>query len=395
LGDLRAELIEHADLPQSLRDEWDALSVCRGRPFSAPAWMLSWWNHARPVGADLRIVTLWDGAVLAGILPLFVERARTGVPRYRLLAADTAAHVEPLARPGREREVAAVGVELLSTANPRPNILSLHGLSLASPWPDLIRGSWPDGRAVGIYRGRGMPAPSLTLEGTTYEDWFRALSSHRRSEFRRRRRRLEERGATARLIDTAEEIPRHLEEFAALHYERWKQRGGSGALDKRIEAVLVDAGLELAPKGRFRIWSITAGQKSICSLVFVAAGGDVSYWLGGFDPDWSAYGPAIEAVRAALEHAWAVGDRRVDFGPGGQHYKYTFAKEADIVQSIDLVPHSPGHFRARAALTPEHLSSTMRSIRYETFRRLSPGVQQRLKALRRRLRSARRGVAGT
>jgi CelD/BcsL family acetyltransferase involved in cellulose biosynthesis len=234
-----------------------------------------------------------------------------------------------------------------------------------------------------------MPAPRLTLEGRTYEDWFMGLSRHRRAEFRRRLRRLEERGAVARLIDTSDEVAAGLEDFAALHYERWRPRGGSGVLNPRIERMLAAAALELVPSLRFRLWSIEVESRPISSLVFVAAGGELSYWLGGFDPGWATYAPAIETVRAALEHAWAVGDRVVDFGPGGQHYKYTFADGEDIVAPIDLAPRTSAYLRARIRLAPEHLWTEMKAVRYEAFRRLSPGVQQRMKAVRRRLRPHR------
>jgi CelD/BcsL family acetyltransferase involved in cellulose biosynthesis len=120
---LRGELIESPDVSGVLRDGWDSLAVACARPFSSPAWMLAWWRHVRPPGAVLRIVAVWDGDELAGILPFFAERSR-GVIRFRLLASATSAHVEPLARPGSEREIASVAAEVLSTAGIRPDVIS-------------------------------------------------------------------------------------------------------------------------------------------------------------------------------------------------------------------------------------------------------------------------------
>jgi Acetyltransferase (GNAT) domain len=148
-----------------------------------------------------------------------------------------------------------------------------------------------------------------------------------------------------------------------------------------LEAMLAEVSVELGPAQRFRLWSIEAQGRTIGSLVFVGAGGAVSYWLGGFDVGWSAYGPAIELVRAALEHAWSIGDRIVDFG----HYKYTFADEEDNVAPVDLVPRSSGYMRARIRLGPEHLRHEIKAARYDAFRHLSPDVEQRLKSLRARM----------
>jgi CelD/BcsL family acetyltransferase involved in cellulose biosynthesis len=381
----RGELIEDPDVPATLKDRWDELAVARGRPFCGPAWTLAWWRNARPRGALLRIVAVWDGDELVGILPFFSDPIRGGLSRYRLLASKTSAHVEPLARAGLEREVATEAARVLSSPGLRPDVVSFPGISAASPWPSLLQASWPD-HAAWLHRGPGMPAPRLTLAGRSYQEWFSGLSRHRRAEFRRRRRRLDEQGAVARLIDTSDGVVAGLKEFAALHYERWSRRGGSGALDPGIEAMLAEVALELVPSLRFRLWSIEVDGRSISSSVFVAAGGEVSYWLGGFDAGWAQYGPAIETVRAALEHAWSVGDRVVDFGPGGQHYKYTFADGQSIVEPVDLVPRTSHHARARIQLAPEHVWTRMRAVRYEAFRNLSPGSQQRLKAVRARIR---------
>ena len=385
---LRGELIDSPDAPVSLRDRWDSLAVSRARPFSSPAWMLAWWQHARPAGAVLRIVAVWDGDELVGILPFFAERSR-GIIRFRLLASTASAHVEPLARIGSEPEVASVAAEVLSTGDPRPDVISLHGVSAASPWPTLLQGALAARGGVSLHRGSGMPAPHLILERRTYEEWFAGLSRHRRAEFRRRRRRLEERGAVARLVESADDTVAGLGEFARLHYQRWDPRGGSGALDPRIEAMLASAALELVPSLRFRLWSIELNGRSISSSIFVAAGGELSYWLGGFDTDWAGYGPAIETVRAALEHAWTVGDRKVDFGSGGQDYKYTFADGEDVIEPIDLVPRTSRYLRARVQLAPEQIASRMMTLRHDTFRRLPAGVQQRAKAARAWLRGRR------
>jgi CelD/BcsL family acetyltransferase involved in cellulose biosynthesis len=383
-GRVRGDVLDSPDLPADVRDAWDALAVARARPFSSPAWMLAWWRHARPARSVLRIVTVHRGDELVGILPFFAEPIDRRVVRYRLLASMTAAHVEPLARIGYEREVADAAVVALASDPIPPDVVSMDGVSTVSAWPSYLRRNWPGGSAW-LHRGPPMPAPRLWLSGRTYDEWFAGLSRRRRSEFRRRRRRLEERGATVRMAASTAEAVSGLGAFATLHYERWRRRGGSRALDRPTEAMLAEVAEELLASQRFRLWSIEVEGQVVSSAIFLGAGGEVSYWLGAFDEAWSAQGPALEIVRAALEHAWEVGDRVVDFGPGGQRYKYTFADEQDAVGRVDLVPRSGGYVRARARLAPEHAWSELRSVRYEAFRRLSPGVQQRVKAARARL----------
>lgn len=382
---MRADLFDTPELPAAVREGWDGLAVARARPFSSPAWMLSWWRHARPSGAALQIVAVREGKELIGVLPFYAQRTGAGIVRYRLLASHLSAHVEPLARPGSESEVTAVAAALLASDARRPHVVSLLGMSSASSWPSLLATTWPGDHGVWVRRGPGMPAPRMTLEGLSYDDWFGRLSRHRRAELRRRRRRLEERGAVARLVTAQEEIGAALRDFSKLHHERWRRRGGSGVLDRPVEAMLEQVALELIPSARFRLWNIEVGGRPISSSLFVAAGGSLAYWLGGFDERWAAYGPTIETVRAAIEHAWEVGDRIVDFGPGGQGYKYTFAEGEDIVRTFDLVPRGDGSGRARMWLAPRQTWERMTALRYDAFGRLSPRWQQRLKSVRRRI----------
>jgi CelD/BcsL family acetyltransferase involved in cellulose biosynthesis len=387
-AELRAELLEAEEVASDVRAEWDSLAVARAKPFSSPSWMLPWWRHARPSRAALRIVAVRRGDELIGLLPLIAEPIGRGLIRYRLLASTTAAHVEPLARTGYESDVAEAAADLLAADRLRPDVVSLDGVSTASRWPALLGRHWSTSGAW-VHRGMPMPAPRLSLAGRTYDDWFGSLSRRRRSEFRRRRRRLEERGATVRLARTEEETVAGLGAFADLHYERWRSRGGSRALDRGMEAMLAETAHELLPSDRFRLWSIEVEGRPVSSAIFVGAGGEVSYWLGGFDEQWGAYAPALETVRVALEHAWEAGDRAVDFGPGGQRYKYTFADGEDAVTHVDLVPRTASYRLARARLAPEHAWARTVALRYEAFRRLPPGAQQRLKELRTALRADR------
>jgi CelD/BcsL family acetyltransferase involved in cellulose biosynthesis len=383
---LHSELIQDPEVPAELRRQWDDLAVASATPYCAPDWMLAWWRFARPPGAALMLIAVWRGDELYGIFPFYAERVH-GLTRYRLLASTISAHVQPLARDGAEQEVTDEATQVLGSAVEGPYVISLHGLSAHSSWPSRFVTRWAMDRGSWTRWGSGMPAPRLLLEGDSYEEWIARLSRHRRAELRRRRRRLEEAGASVRLVSEANEVRHALPAFFALHHARWRPRGGSGVLDAGIEGMLAHAAEELVPSSRMRLWSIEADGETVASSLFVAAGGTLSYWLGGFDERWAQYGPAIETVRAALEHAWRVGDRLLDFGPGGQHYKYTFAYDADVVHPVDLIPRTRGSVRVRLRLAPEHVMARAKAARYWAVGRLSPGTQQWLKFWRKRFQT--------
>jgi CelD/BcsL family acetyltransferase involved in cellulose biosynthesis len=382
---LRAQLICELEDLQPLRSEWDRLAIDRGRPFCAPAWMLSWWRHVAPAQAKLRTVAVFEGDRLSGIAPFFAEEWPKGLIRYRLLGSGTSAQLEPLARDGLEREVAEVIATYFASAAPRPDVIKFEGIRKDSPWPALLREVWPNRTPPLLRRRLSMPSPTLSLSTTSYAEWLSSLSSGTRSELRRRRRRITERGGVFRLAESEGDAIEGLREFAALHYDRWSSRGGSGVLTPEIERMLADAARELVGALRFRLWSIAVDDRTISSQVFLAAGGNVTYWLGGFDQRWAPYGPSIQAVWAAIEHAWTSGDTRMDMGPGGQDYKYVFADGEDTLQWIDLLPRTLRAPITRVQLVPELLRLRITESRHALSRRLSPKSRRRMQRILARL----------
>lgn len=374
---ITAEILDDLAQAEEIHGAWDELAVQRGRPFCAPAWMLAWWRNARPERAALRVVTIFDGDELIGLAPFFSVRTRGGIDELRFLGSRTSVRGEPLAVPGREQEVATAVVRRLRSVTPRIDLVLFEGVPTMSPWPTLLCGAWASqGRP---YKHRAYPtlAPTLDLTGRDYEQWFASRPSHFRQEVRRRRRRLEQQGAEFRLAQHAEDVVDALDAFFRLHHSRWQERGGSSVLNEPVQAMLLDAALALVEEIRFRIWTIVVSGEVISAHIFVAAGGEVAYWLGGFDEAWAKLGPAIQTVLKALEHSWSQGDRRMDFGAGAQEYKYSFAEGQDVLESVTIAPRTPRYPVTRAQLLP-------RRVRETASTRMSPELRERLKQLTRR-----------
>lgn len=343
-------LVRAADLSR-YQDEWDELAVASSRPYCSPAWMLAWWRCVAPDGARLRAVAVSDeSGALVGLAPFWVGGRRSIVSHYRLLGAGVASPVEPLARPGAEREVAEVVASVLSRARPRPAVVALDGVSSESPWPALLCACWPGRRPPRIRRGESRPTPTVDLSFESYEAWFAARRSHFRQQMRRYRRRIEEQGGRFLVPETLDEAKPRLDAFARLHEARWSERGGSAALNARIEKMLVEVARDLIGDGRFRLWCIDVDGRTVSAHLFLSAGSRVSYWLGGFDRDWKTHSPAIQAVLAGIEDGFARGDRVIDMGPGDQEYKYRLADGEERLDWLSLLPCGPRYPLALAVL---------------------------------------------
>jgi CelD/BcsL family acetyltransferase involved in cellulose biosynthesis len=347
---LDAELIDDVQALEPWREGWDELACLSRRPFCAPALVLAWWHHVRPAGARLRTVLVREDGRLVGVAPYYVERAG-GLARYRALGAGAWMRVEPVAEPGREREVAAAVARALAAAHPKPDIMPFDGIPSTSPWPEAIAASWP-GRRPRVHVDVVRPAPILSLRDGTFESWLAGKSRNFRQQMGRARRALEAGGATFHLAATVEEALAGLGAFASLHHARWEGKGGSGVMTPKIEAMLERAARDLAPGTRFRLWSIEAQGRTISSHLFLAAGREAAYWLGGFDEAWAKQYPSMLCILAAIEHAWSLGDERMDFGGGGQPYKYRFADGEESLQWLHLIPSGPRAPLAQMTLMP-------------------------------------------
>ncbi len=142
--------------------------------------------------------------------------------------------------------------------------------------------------------------------------------------------------------------------------------------------MLGDVARELEPGTRLRAWTVEDDDRPVALELFLAAGGEVSSWLGGFDPTWAERGPSFLALVAALEGAMEAGDHRFDLGPGAQPYKLRLADGEEPLRSVVLV--LPGR---RAPLA--RLDAERRRLR----RALADRAPERAKAGVRRVRRRR------
>jgi CelD/BcsL family acetyltransferase involved in cellulose biosynthesis len=369
---LEAEVIRDAEPFKALAGEWDALAVAAAHPCCAPGWLLPWWRNAAPPGARLHTVAVREGSNLVGLAPFFVGESRAG-PTLLALGAGSTTRVEPIAAAGRERDVAAAVAPALAQAD--ASLLQLAGIPVTSPWPELLAQAWPGGEAW-LYEDERMPAPVVNVDGIVFDEWFAAKSSNFRQQLRRFRRRLEERGAEVELAHGAKALSEAVAAFAELHRARWADRGGSGVLRDGIEQAVAEAARVLPPE-RFRLFVASADGQPVAASVFLAAGGEVTYWLGGFDNAWADTRPQMHVIMAAIEHAMSAGDRRVDLGAGGQEYKHRFAGGEEILRWVTLVAPGPGRLKTRLRLLPDH-------VRLALGQRLSPRQKAQIKRVLRR-----------
>ena len=354
---------------------WDRLAELQDRPYCLSSWMLAWWENVATHGARLRIVMVEDGDELLGVAPLFVERGPGGLDTYRFLGRDTSMRLVPLVHPERRAEAIGALAAGVGRLDPRVEILTLEGVEPGAEWIDAIAGSFPDGPAW-IHRDEVMPAPSVRVDPEGYEAWFAKKSSNFRQQMRRARRQLDAVGAVFRR-SSPDDAARDLDTFSRLHLDRWEGRGGSVALRPGVLEMLKQVAATEIESGRMRIFNIDQDGGTISTQIFMCAGREYGYWLGGFDDGHAAQRPGLLAILAGIEDAHEGGFRRVDLGPGDDEYKYRLTDEEEDLVWTTYVARGAGFGARRARLAPHFARVALRE-------RLSDDMKLKINKLLRR-----------
>jgi CelD/BcsL family acetyltransferase involved in cellulose biosynthesis len=378
---MRASIVDEPGALEPYLEAWAQLAADSARPMCLPAWMLAWWRNARPARAALRVVLVHDAGGLAGVAPYFAQAGRAGRVDYRLLASGSSHRIGPVCRPGREDDVGRAVA--LAFAPARPSLVSFEGVDAASSFPRAVAAGWPGRVRPRHYHAATAGTPVLELAGG-FDAWLGSRSANFRQQMRQSERRLAEAGGRIRLMTAPEDVERALAAFAALHVARWAGRGGTALDAATATRMLLDAARPLVPAGQLRLWCAEVGDRIVCVQVFVAAGGELSYWNGGWAPEYARCRPALATIHAAVRDAFARGERRIDFGGGEDPYKLRFAgtEGGEAVSWSGLFPVHARYPLTRVQLAPAQVGWVARravrrlpASRRAQLRRVLPGAR--------------------
>jgi CelD/BcsL family acetyltransferase involved in cellulose biosynthesis len=138
----------------------------------------------------------------------------------------------------------------------------------------------------------------------------------------------------------------------ALHEDRWRGRGGSRAVGADTQPVLAEVARALDGTERLTMELLEVDGRPVSAHLFLAAGEETTYWLGGFDEAYAADRPGLVALLQGVEHALGRGAARLDLGPGDQPYKRRFADAERELDWVTLVLPGPRRLVSAAAARP-------------------------------------------
>ena len=344
---------------EAIRHDWDALhavSPAASTPLDF-VWLRSWWEIYGPVygAGGLRIVTLWRGRQLAGVLPLYLDRGRGGVLSVaclRFISTGEAEFEETcpdylnlLCRPGDEQACAQAAWS------------AIH----AMPWDTLELLDLPADSPLLRWRGNAAPPGKIRITGRGscpvanlgegFETYLAHLSARTRRRARQEIRKAELSGAVFELVGAAD-ADNCFDDLVRLHQARWAAEGKPGCFSApRFTEFHRQLARQCSPGGRVVFARLSyQGQAQVVLYGFVTGAKFDLYQLG-VNPAARTllHSPGTAANLLLMMELVSRGVTRYDFLRGNSAFKKSLATE-----QRDVVCVTCRRLSARAVLDQLH-----------------------------------------
>jgi CelD/BcsL family acetyltransferase involved in cellulose biosynthesis len=319
-----------------LSGAWDDLvrAMPRPSPFLLHAWLLEWFRHYGGP-SELAVQAVFRDGALVGAFPL-VHKTWRGLRVARFMGGEQSSLADLLLAPSEDPTTGAALIEQASSEHDFAELFGLGGDSR------IARTAAP-GR-LHLFKRADAPVLELT------DDWdalYQAkVSAKRRSQYRRRRQQLEERGAVEfSLARSRKELEPALEDTFRLHALRWETRqDGSGFVTPTGVSFHRAALGVLADQDVVRLMTMKfAGRPIAFALAFALAGRLCGYRMA-FDPSFARHSPGFLTLLELLTSASHEGVKRVEFLGGADPFKVELADDLEPLHlGLGLAATARGH----------------------------------------------------
>lgn len=347
-----------------LRSPWNDLASRVGDVLGSFDWCETWWQYFGK-GRRLEIHTLYDGADLVAVLPLFHETIRPGgVPlrTVRVLGCDYTIETAGLAiEPAYARRFTAMLLDdlchrgswdILQMAPLRPYQTAVDAMAEACRC---------DPKVQTVILGRQDSWCTLFELPDTYEQYLQTLSSNERCNILRRQRKIcQEHDVKITRACTLEQIEQAMDALVHWHQKLWTDKGrpgqfgGTAAIERFHRAIAQ----RLAGSGQLALITLKADGRVLGADYGCFFGSRLHGLFRGYcrDEPWRSYGLGVmlhtQMVQLAIEH----GIKEIDAGRGVFDYKLRLGGKLYGQRSLIVVRAGwPARLRFWAALRTAYL----------------------------------------
>jgi CelD/BcsL family acetyltransferase involved in cellulose biosynthesis len=292
IAQVTADVVPLSAIPFAWADAWDDLAVnaAEPNPFYERWFMTPAIAHMDP-DDDARMIAVWQGRVLIGLLPLAMH-AKYG--RAPIRHVENWAHYHcfygaPLVRKGEEIAFWHAALALLDAADWAPGFLHLIALDATGP---VLHALQATRRADIVHRSERAMLHNALSPTDYYETHIR---KKKRKEIGRLQSRLREEGDVRfEKLANAASMDSWIEDFLALEAAGWKGRGGSAlGADPDTAAFFRKTVRGAQAASRLEILRLTLDARPIAMLVnFLTPPGSFSFKIA-FDEDYARFSPGV------------------------------------------------------------------------------------------------------
>jgi len=218
---------------------------------------------------------------------------------------------------------------------------------------------------------------------TSWEDYLATRGKHTQKEWRRKRRRLEEAGKVEmRVVSTAEELPRAMEDV--LEVERWSWKHGSGT------SFLTEPGVKgfysrladlCAERAWLRLHFLYLDGRPVAHCYAVVYRNELLALKTSFDQRLGNLSPGLALMLSLVENAFHEGLAVVDLLGHSDRWKVEMANEEQAY--VDLCVFGRGNLACHAcSLVEDRIKPTLRHLLPGRLRGHARRMVARLRARR-------------
>ncbi len=318
---LRVETISQFSQLATIASQWQALlaETPGASFFQSLPWLEAYWAHYGR-HQQLRVMTVWSGDKLAGIVPLVIRKQTRLIGALSILTYpldDWGSFFSPISAQPAETFTAAMA----------------HLRDQRRDW-DLIELPWVDGatdrgQTAAAMAAAGMPveaelrSTSAVIDLASFDGWhpyWASRTSRWRNNVKRSERKLAEQGAVTYLRyrpgaggDPRWDLYDLCEQLAASSWQGGSQTGTTLSHDE-VRPFLRDAHVAAAAAGALDLNLLAVDGRYVAFNYAYHCHGNVFGLRTGFDANFDGAGTALQARMIA--DSFQRGDRLYDLGPG-------------------------------------------------------------------------------
>lgn len=195
-------------------------------------------------------------------------------------------------------------------------------LSYQPSWAGYLKILEEEGKASGLFLVVSKHSTCPVLEGETpkaIKDWFNSLKNFRYYVNRLKKQQ----NAEFEVFTGEEELDKWTDEYYACHVKRWNHTATPSKYDQAdIQKLSTEIFRAWAKEDSLTRFSIKVGKERIAFNVALRQGNALVGHSQAYDPDFGKYSPGKALMYFIGEWMSNNGFNKIDFGQGGEAYKF-------------------------------------------------------------------------